>query len=529
MILRTYLAAQLRLGQTRALSTLLVTGTVSWLVYLIYVLLFPLTVYGYADRPYDMEQIAHHQRWMGVVWIIGLIVVYGLFGLAVRVVGNAGDEAQVHDRSTDMQASTPGSASSRSDVNRSLWYVVLLFGLLFGSTLVWLYPVTATDLFQYVMRARVGVIYEANPMSVAPGRFPGDPLLPFVGEWKNIVSPYGPAWELLAQTVARLGFTGAVSGALAYKGVAWLAYLVCLVVLAWSTRWGASVRSLQVLLFFSWNPMVLLQGIGNGHNDLVMLVWLLLALVIWQRQPGTHWVLSWLLAVACITLAVLTKAAAGLMAILLWVAILRDQPGWRRRVLITLGTVGLSTLLCLLAYLAFWPPWQSIAGIVDEMSSRYTYTIGATLRLGLAELLPHQVAWEIPRLSGQLLAMSILAGCVIQLWRRQLTLPAAGFLAYLAYLAGGASYRIWYPLWLVPLAALCLTPGIRWRSLLLCFTSEFSIVVFYYVWRWFWPQASWLQVHLMTIPWQFGLPLLLPIWLRRQLTRKLMKGDEARL
>jgi hypothetical protein len=57
---------------------------------------------------------------------------------------------------------------------------------------------------------------------------------------------------------------------------------------------------------------------------------------------------------------------------------------------------------------------------------------------------------------------------------------------------------------------------VRWRTLLLCFTSEFSIVMFYYVWRWYWPGASWLDMHLITVPWQFGIPLLLPIWLRRK-------------
>ena len=529
MTLRVCRVARIRFGQVQALNALLATGSASWLVYLAYVLLFPLTVYGYADRPYDMEQIAHHQRWMGVVWIVGLVVIYVLFGLAVWVAGHVAAEADTSDRPPGRSAATSHSISPGSYLNRSLWQVVLLLSLLFSVTLIWLYPVTATDLFQYVMRARVGVIYGANPMSVAPGHFPGDPLLPFVGEWKNIVSPYGPAWELLAQAVARLGFTGAVSGALAYKGLAWLAYWVCVAALVWGTRSRSPASCLQALVFFAWNPMVLLQGIGNGHNDLVMLAWLLLALVIWQRQPGTNWVVSWLLAVACITLAVLTKAAAALMALLLWVVIVRDQPGWGRRVLVTLGTAGVAIVLSLLAYLAFWPPWQSIAGVLDEMSNRYTYTIAATLRLGLSELIPHQVAWETPRLSGQLLAMTILGWCAVQLWRRRLTLPAAGFLAYFAYLMGGASYRIWYPLWLVPLAALCLTTGIRWRSLLLSFTSEFSIVVFYYVWRWLWPQASWLQVHLLTVPWQFGLPLLVPIGLRQRLRCRVMKEDEGLL
>jgi hypothetical protein len=176
---------------------LVAIGLVSEAVYLVYVFLFPLVVYGYAPRPYDMEQIARDRPWMGIVWVAGLVLLFGLYAVALWVAGRAGISLRM----------------------------IFAFSLVFGVTLIWLYPVTATDLFQYVMRARVQVVYGANPMTVTPSHFPDDPLLPFLGEWKEILSPYGPAWESLAGAVAGLGFTGAVSGALAYKVVTFLAYL----------------------------------------------------------------------------------------------------------------------------------------------------------------------------------------------------------------------------------------------------------------------------------------------------------------
>jgi hypothetical protein len=464
---------------------LVAIGLISEAIYFIYVLLFPLTVYGYAPRPFDMEQIARDHPWMGAAWVVGLAFLFGLFAVALWL--------------ADREESVP------------LW-VILAFSWLFGVTLIWLYPVTATDLFQYVMRARVQVVYRANPMIVTPGHFPSDPLLPFVGEWKNSLSPYGPAWELLAGAVARLGFTGAVPGAMAYKVVALLAYLVCIAALVRGTDSDA-----RALLFFAWNPLVLLQGLGNGHNDLVMLAWLLLALVFWQRQFYQGRFGDWLVAVIAMSLAVLIKASAVVMALLLLIAILRAQPSWRQRGMAFAGMAAVGVGLTVLVYLPFWPPWESIAGVLDEMSKRYTYTIAATLRMGLGELLPPRVAWDAPRTTGQLLFLAAFGWSLIQVWRRRLDLASAGFLTYFVYLMTGASYRIWYPIWLVPLAALKLTPAARLRTFLFCLTSEFSIVFFYYVWRWYWPGASWLQIHLVTIPWQFGLPLLLPIWLRHRL------------
>jgi hypothetical protein len=460
---------------------LVAVGLVSEAVYLVYVLLFPLTVYGYAPRPYDMEQIAHDRPWMGGAWVLGLVILFGLFAAALRIAGQKGIPTKVF----------------------------VIFSLVFGVTLIWLYPVTATDLFQYVMRARISAVYGANPMAVPPNRFPGDPLLPFVGEWKDILSPYGPAWELLAGALAGLGFNQAVPGALAYKGVALLAYLVCMAALYTGTNGNT-----RALLFFAWNPLVLLQGLGNGHNDLVMLAWLLLALVYWQRSG------NWFVATAALSLAVLTKASAALMVPLLLISVLRTQAAWRQRGLALVGMAAVGAGLTLLVYLPFWPPWESVAGVLDEISKRYTYTIAATLRMGLRELLPPQVAWDAPRTTGQLLFLGIFGWSLIQVWRRRLDLASAGFLTYFAYLMTGASYRIWYPIWLVPLAALKLTPAARLRTFLFCLTSEFSIVFFYYVWRWYWPDASWLQIHLLTIPWQFGAPLIVPIWLRQRIRNR---------
>jgi len=473
----------------RPALTLVALGLASELVYLGYVALFPLLKYGYAARPYDMQQIAGDRYWVGASWLVGLLALYGGFGLAVAIV-------------------------DRQKLSRR---VILGFGLVFGLTLIWLYPVTATDLFQYVLRARVWVVHGANPMTVPPAAFASEPLLPFAGEWKDIVSPYGPGWELLAAGVARLGFDGAVSGALAYKTVALVGYLACLWLLDRATRRESEPDGNgRSLLLFAWNPLVLVQGVGNGHNDVVMLAWMLLAMVIWQRQSNQKGTAGWLAASLVMGLAVLTKASAALMAILLAADILRAQTAWRRRVLTLVGMGGAVAVLALLAYLPFWPPWQSIAGVLDEMSRRYTYTIAAMLRLWLREFLSPAVAWDVPRATGQLVLLAVLVWTIARVWRKRLDLASAGFLVYFAYLVTGASYRIWYPLWLAPLAALSLSAAVRWRTILICFTSELSLVFFYFVWRWWWPEASWLQMHLMVVPWQFGIPLLLPILLRQQ-------------
>lgn len=456
---------------------LVLLGATSELIYAGYAALYPLTVHAHAGRPFDLEQLSRARPWAAGVYVVGLIALFAAFWAALQVV----QQERVRLR------------------------LIVAFGLLFGLTLVWLYPVTATDLFQYVLRARVRVVHGANPLTVPANRFPDDPLLPFAGEWADNLSPYGPAWELLAEGIAWLGASGAVSGALAYKGVALLAYLACVGLLVWGTRGDA-----HALMLFAWNPLVLLQGPGNGHNDVLMLAWVLLALLLWERKR------LWLPAVAALMLAVLTKASAALLVPLLIVAILRDQRTWMRRLGVLAGAGALALGLVVLSYLPFWPPWESIAGILDEFSARYTYTIAALMRMILREFIPNRLAMAIPRTTGQIVFAGLYLWMVVRLWQGRARLAQAGFLTAFTYLLASTSYRIWYPLWLVPLAALHLTPRTRLRTFLLCLTSELSILMFYLVWRWLLngqglPRATWLTMHLLTVPWQFGLPLLLPL------------------
>ena len=466
------------LGIDAAVVKLTLLGAGSAAIYLVYVILYPLAVHSRAGRPYDLEQLSRSRPWAAGVYALGLIALFLMFAAALRLV-------------------------RRSQISTRL---IVVFAVVFGVILIWLYPITATDLFQYVLRARLRVVHGANPMAVAADQFPADPLLPFAGEWAGIQSPYGPVWELLAEVVVWAGCRDALSGALAFKVVALVAYMGCMGLLAWGTRGNS-----QALLFFAWNPLVLLEGVGNGHNDLLMLVGVLAAILLWERGR------KWGLAVAALSLAVLTKASAAPLAPLLMIVILREQSGWRQRLITLIGAGGLALGIVLLAYLPFWPPWESIAGVLDELSNRYTYTIAATLRMILREFIPGELARAIPRVVGRVIFVTLYFWAAVQLWRRRMKLAQAGLFVFFVYLLAGTSYRIWYPIWLVPLAALHLEPPTRLRVGLLCLTSELSILMFYLVWRWVLngtvlPHADWLVMHLITVPWQFGLPLLAPLW-----------------
>ena len=148
-------------------------------IYLLYMVAFPLVSNTQKGGPAaDLEILMRDQRWFAPIYVAGILLLYYLFWKALR-----------------WAQDLPGAALQSSDAfHRYSKLLVLAFGLMFGLTLMWLYPITANDLFRYVLRGRIWAVYGQSPMLAPPNNFPNDPYLAFAGEFGNWVSGYGPPW-----------------------------------------------------------------------------------------------------------------------------------------------------------------------------------------------------------------------------------------------------------------------------------------------------------------------------------------------
>jgi len=162
------------------------------------------------------------------------------------------------------------------------------------------------------------------------------------------------------------------------------------------------------------------------------------------------------------------------------------------------------------------------------LTNRRGFAIASATRMVLREIIPRHVAEPLPRTTGRYIFILFYGWLLWQLWRGKLNLVTATFLAYFSQLMLGRTFRIWYPMWLVPLAALHFTPATFWRTMLFGLTAELSIINYFVVWRWWlrdlpWGKTGplsqywnyWTVMHLLTVPWLFGIPLFGPILLRR--------------
>lgn len=361
-------------------------------------------------------------------------------------------------------------------------------GAVFGLTLIPLYPFTAIDVFYYVILARVWGIHGANPFVVPASAFPEDSFLQLGVQWVDFPSLYGPVWTYLSLPAAWLAARDFLAGVFYFKLLA----LAALLASGWLILRiaGAERRpgGIAAAAFWLWNPLVLHEGIGEGHNDIVLAALLLLAVYLAGRRPVA--------AAAGLAAATLIKVTALPLLPLLLRGSFWDQPPlgrWTGRV----GAVGLIGLGWILAYLPFWAGRETFA-FLDRLDF-FAQSTPALAALWIRE-------W---RLSADPQALvkyaTILIFALVYLWllRRPIAdraeLAARWFeVLFWYFVIALAYYHNWY---LIPLVGLAAANGRIWqraRIWTMGLAGQIGLATSYFVWRW----SGWdyLEAYTLTVP-----------------------------
>ncbi len=170
---------------------------------------------------------------------------------------------------------------------RAAWGVVLGGALASATLLLFLYPFGAADIFDNIMHGRILGVYGANPFQDVANQFSNDLSFAYVA-WRRSPSAYGPAWELLAGGVAwlvqeTLGVSETprvapiIANVLAFKLIGGVFLAACVAVVIVILRRKAPERALAGVVLLAWNPVVLVETVGHGHNDIAMVFWVLAA------------------------------------------------------------------------------------------------------------------------------------------------------------------------------------------------------------------------------------------------------------
>ena len=397
--------------------------------------------------------------------------------------------------------------------------------LVMAALLLGAYPGESLDIFDYLFRGRMLAEYGASPLAVSPTPFSGKPFYDFI-TWRGQVDTYGPLWEYASGSIAwAVGHL--LPRPISETTPALAAYITAYRLLAISVSGLSGALVYQIvrrhspalapaaLLAWLWNPLLLLVSAVGAHNDLILVLWLLGALWLLQRE-------RWLLGLLALLLAAHVKLTALLLlpVIALW---LIRRIGWRAAV--TRGLLALGLVLPL-SWLLYAPlgGWATLPRMLRERTQFLANTPADLLyrwlqeRAGWDELAARQLATLGATVLFCLIAAALMA-TMLNLWAalRPAATRAApvddaalwrcGLAVTTAYLlVGGFWFMPWYVLWALPLAALmpasswmrvwlpALTLGALWSGLAadsLTFTRATQLSP---------TQVSWVSVSLLVTP-----------------------------
>lgn len=177
------------------------------------------------------------------------------------------------------------------------WAFVKRATLVSTLILVFSYPFLSSDIFNYMFDAKIIYTYHANPYTHKALDFPGDDWIRFM-RWVHRYSPYGPAWLGLSLIPTIFGFGKFITTLFAFKIFIALFHLLnCALIYKILSRLNYKNGPFFTALY-SLNPTLLLEGIANSHNDILITSFLLLTIYLFFQNKKVFSVLSIFLAVA---------------------------------------------------------------------------------------------------------------------------------------------------------------------------------------------------------------------------------------
>lgn len=329
--------------------------------------------------------------------------------------------------------------------------ILLIFGAIVLRAPLWpMEPTLSDDLQRYRWEAKVQA-HGWNPYAIAPI----DPRLTGLRDKYYEIMPgrelpaiYPPVSELVFRATWKL-FPGATSFKTTFAG----ADVLVVFLLAW-IFWRDEKRDFRIAVY-AWNPLVIVEFAGSGHNDVLAVLGIVCGLAMLRRWPVLSNVPITLAAMAKIFPAVLLPAwfrRAG------W----PSKRGWRA------AGLALATGLLVLA-----PYWHGLGMLRANM----TY-YEATWKNYHASLYT-VIDWlsggktKIPAIVAAIATWGLAFWLA---WKRAHPTRAAYLLIGTVLVFGPNGYS-WYFTWIVPL--LCFFPNPAWLMLTVLQFLSYNVLIGY--------------------------------------------------
>lgn len=260
---------------------------------------------------------------------------------------------------------------------------ITILTILTAVVLAFSYNAFSYDLFNYIFDAKIVSHYHLLPYFYRAMDFPNDPMLSFM-RWTHRFYPYGPSWLILTVPLSFVGANYFLPTFFLFKLLAALSFLgSCYLIYKISDKIFPENKVFN-LIFFAFNPLVLIESLVSAHNDIPMIFFFFLSIYLFLQKKK---VLSWVSNLFSIGIKFSTGALLPLFIVLEFFDRTGRKVNWEK-FFITSVILSLATVLFASVRTTF-QPWYLV------------------LPLSLAAFVPKKVYIFIPSLVASIFAVSI--------------------------------------------------------------------------------------------------------------------------
>lgn len=186
---------------------------------------------------------------------------------------------------------------------KQIFTLIIIASLLFMIII----PYTSTDVYSYIANGWSSAHYKENPYYISTGEIAqkngvSDPMFNKVANcWRFEKVVYGPAWTIICTALSWLSFGNIDIALLIFKLANLAVHIINCILIYKITK-----KNLFVVLY-GLNPFILFEGLTNVHNDIFIVLFILLALYAVIKKKNLF------IAVACIAVTTAIKYLAILI------------------------------------------------------------------------------------------------------------------------------------------------------------------------------------------------------------------------
>lgn len=200
-----------------------------------------------------------------------------------------------------LYCSTLWLISKKKIHEKTIWVLVFLS----ATTLLFSYNAFSYDFFNYIFDSKIITHYGQNPYFQKALDYPQDPMLGFM-HWTHRTYPYGPLWLVLTVPLSFIGAGYFIVTFYLFKLLAVASYLLSAFFVYKIAKKTNLTSPAMALGFFALNPLVIIETLVSGHNDLSMMALALGGVYyLFTKQKYKGWIF--------LTLSVLVKFATVLL------------------------------------------------------------------------------------------------------------------------------------------------------------------------------------------------------------------------